>query len=82
MAMLADEIKELIMSAIPGCEVVLKDLAGDNDHFAAYVTSEAFQGKSRIQQHQMVYQALGGKMGNQLHALSIHTIVPQNANNQ
>lgn len=81
MAMFADEIKQLIMSAIPGAEVTIKDLAGDNDHFAAYVVAQAFYGKTRVQQHQMVYNALGGRMGGQLHALSVHTSVPQETNN-
>ncbi len=80
MAMPAEEIKHLIQSALPDAQIVIKDLAGDNDHFAAYITSKAFQGKTRVQQHQMIYNALGGKMGNQLHALSIHTLVPQEEN--
>lgn len=76
MAMLANEIQELIEKTIPGAIVEIKDLAGDNDHFAAYVTAEAFRGKTRVQQHQMVYQALGARMGGQLHALAVHTKVP------
>lgn len=72
----ANEIKELIEAAIPDAFVEIKDLAGDNDHFAAYVTAEEFRGKTRVQQHQMVYQALGTRMGSQLHALAVYTKVP------
>ncbi|WP_032112686.1 BolA family protein [Candidatus Paracaedibacter symbiosus] len=77
MAMPASEIKTLIEDAIPGAHVEIKDLAGDNDHFAAYVTSDAFRGKTRVQQHQMVYQALGTRMGGELHALAVYTTVPE-----
>lgn len=76
MAMPAHEIIDLIERNIDQASVEIKDLAGDNDHFAVYVTSSAFRGKTRIQQHQLVYQALGGRMGGELHALSIHTKVP------
>lgn len=76
MAMLADEIIALIKQNLDQAEVEIKDLAGDNDHFAVYVTSGVFRGKTRIQQHQLVYQALEGRVGGQLHALSIHTKVP------
>jgi stress-induced morphogen len=76
MAMPANEIQELIEAAIPGAIVEIKDLAGDNDHFAAYVTAEVFRGKTRVQQHQMVYQALGTRMGGELHALAVYTKVP------
>ena len=76
MAMSANEIQALIETALPEASVEIKDLAGDNDHFAAYVTSERFRGKTRVQQHKMVYQALGGKMGDQLHALAIYTKTP------
>lgn len=78
MAMDANLIEELILSGIPDAQVTLSDLRGDGDHYAAYVISSAFIGKSRIQQHQMVYQALKGKMGNELHALAIQTAEPQN----
>lgn len=81
MAMKANEIKYLIEAAIPGAEVIIKDLVGDNNHYAVYVTSEAFRGKSRLQQHQMVYKALGDKMGNELHALSVNPSIPQESNN-
>lgn len=76
MAMPATEIQTLIEQSIPHALVEIKDLAGDNDHFAVCVTAAAFRGKTRIQQHQMVYQALGGKMGGQLHALAVTTKVP------
>jgi stress-induced morphogen len=73
MAMPAKEIEKLIRSAFPDADVTITDLAGDNDHFAAMVTSSAFKGKTRVQQHQMVYEALGGRMGGALHALSLQT---------
>jgi len=75
MAMDAAEIERLIKEAIPGAEVAIEDLRGDGDHYAAVVRARAFAGKSRIQQHQMVYQALRGKMGEQLHALALQTAV-------
>jgi stress-induced morphogen len=77
MAMDAGEIERLIKEAIPGAAVTIEDLRGDGDHYAAYVTAAAFEGKTRIQQHQMVYQALRGKMGDQLHALALQTAVPK-----
>jgi stress-induced morphogen len=77
MAMDAAEIERLIREGIPGASVTIEDLRGDGDHYAAHVTASAFAGKSRIQQHQMVYQALQGKMGGQLHALALHTAVPK-----
>jgi len=73
MAMRASEIEKLIKTAFPDADITITDLAGDNDHFAAMVTSAAFKGKSRVQQHQMVYEALGGRMGGALHALSLQT---------
>ena len=73
MAMAAAEIEKLIKDASPDADITITDLAGDNDHFAAMVTSSAFKGKSRVQQHQMVYAALKGRMGGQLHALSLQT---------
>lgn len=76
MPMPAAEIERLIKEQFPDAEVVLKDLAGDNDHWAAHIVSNAFKGKSRVQQHQMVYQALGGRMGGVLHALQLTTSVP------
>jgi stress-induced morphogen len=76
MAMDAGEIERLIKEAFPDAKVTIEDLAGDGDHYAAHVISEAFKGKSRVQQHQMVYTALRGRMGNQLHALALQTGVP------
>lgn len=76
MPMTAQEIESLIKTKIPDATVDLKDLAGDNDHWAAHVTSASFKGKSRVQQHQMVYAALGANMGDVLHALALTTGVP------
>jgi stress-induced morphogen len=73
MAMAASEIEKLIRDAFPDADVTITDLAGDNDHYAAMVVSSAFKGKSRVQQHQMVYEALKGRMGGVLHALSLQT---------
>lgn len=73
MPMDAHEIERLIKAAFPDADVTIKDLAGDGDHFAAHVVSSAFKGKSRVQQHQMVYEALGGRMGGALHALALTT---------
>lgn len=78
MAMEASEIERLIKAALPDALVEIKDLAGDGDHYAATVTSAAFKGRSRVQQHQMVYAALQGNMGGVLHALALTTAVPQN----
>ncbi len=76
MAMDAHEIERMIKEALPGAIVEIKDLAGDGDHYAATVTAEAFRGRSRVQQHQMVYAALQGRMGGVLHALALTTGVP------
>ena len=73
MPMPASEIEKLIKEAFPDADVSITDLAGDNDHYAAMVTSRAFKGKTRVQQHQMVYDALKGRMGGVLHALSLQT---------
>ena len=73
MPMQASEIERLIKEAFPDAEVSITDLAGDQDHYAAMVTSNAFKGKTRVQQHQMVYDALKGRMGGVLHALSLQT---------
>ncbi|POR50909.1 BolA family protein [Bosea psychrotolerans] len=78
MAMDARDIEAMIKAALPDATVEIKDLAGDGDHYAATVTSSAFVGKSRVQQHQMVYAALKGNMGGVLHALALTTSVPQN----
>jgi stress-induced morphogen len=77
MAMSAGEIETLIREALPDASVRIQDLRGDGDHYAAYIESEAFEGKTRIQQHQMVYAALQGKMGDELHALAIQTAIPE-----
>jgi stress-induced morphogen len=76
MAMSAEQIESMIREALPEAEVSITDLAGDGNHFQAHVVSPAFQGKSRVQQHQMVYQALGGRMGGELHALALTTATP------
>jgi stress-induced morphogen len=73
MPMPAVEIEKLIKEAFPDAEIAITALADDNDHWAATVASSAFKGKSRVQQHQMVYAALKGRMGGQLHALSLQT---------
>jgi stress-induced morphogen len=77
MAMAGSDIERLIKEAFPDAQVVVEDLAGDGDHYGAHVTSAAFAGKSRIQQHQMVYKALQGQMGGALHALALETAVPK-----
>jgi stress-induced morphogen len=74
--MAAADIERMIKTRFPDAEIALKDLAGDNDHWAAHVVSAAFKGKSRVQQHQMVYDALGGRMGGVLHALQLTTALP------
>lgn len=79
MPMSATEIETMIKAKIPDASIELKDLAGDNDHWAAHVVSPSFKGKSRVQQHQMVYDALGGRMGGVLHALALTTAVPDGA---
>ena len=77
MAMSSDEIEAMIAAAIPGATIEITDLAGDGDHYAARVVAEAFRGKSRPQQHRMVYEALGGRMGGVLHALQLTTAAPE-----
>jgi stress-induced morphogen len=74
--MAASEIEALIKAALPDAEVTVEDLAGDGDHYAASVVSESFRGKSRVQQHQIVYAALQGRMGGELHALALQTSAP------
>jgi stress-induced morphogen len=76
MPMNANDIERLIKEALPDAKVTIRDLAGDGDHYAAEVVSEAFRGKSRVQQHQMVYAALKGRMGGELHALALQTSAP------
>ncbi len=70
------EIEQLIKQSIPDAQITIEDLRGDGDHYAAYVVSDSFRGKTRVQQHQMVYQALQGRMGNELHALALQTSAP------
>mgnify|MGYP001437251299 FL=1 len=77
MAMEAAEIERLIRESIPNAQVTIEDLRGDGDHYSAYVISSTFEGKSRVQQHQMVYNALQGRMGNELHALALQTGTPE-----
>lgn len=77
MAMTAMEIESLIRAAFPDAEVSVEDLAGDGDHYAARITSAAFKGKTRVQQHKMVYDALEGRMGGALHALALQTSAPK-----
>lgn len=79
MAMDAREIESLIKQAMPDATVEIRDLAGDGDHYAAHITSTAFKGKNRVQQHQLVYAALQGRMGGELHALALQTAVPEDA---
>ena len=73
MVMKLGEIKNLIKISIPDAEVKIVDLAGDENHYSAHIKSKFFKGKNRIEQHKMVYKALKGKMGEDLHALAINT---------
>ena len=77
MAMTAQEIERFIKEGLPDADVEIRDLAGDGNHYAANVVSASFRGKSRVQQHQMVYAALKGRMGGELHALALQTSAPQ-----
>jgi len=77
MPMEASEIERMIREALPDATIEIRDLAGDGDHYSAHVVSASFAGKSRVQQHQMVYNALGGRMGDILHALALTTAVPE-----
>ena len=79
MPMEASEIERMIKEALPDADVQITDLAGDGDHYSAKIISSAFQGKSRVQQHQLVYAALKGNMGGVLHALALETQVPDDA---
>ena len=78
MAMTAAEIEELILKSFPDAKVTIDDLRGDGDHYAAQIGSEQFRGLTRVQQHKMVYSAMDGKMGNELHALALNTSAPNN----
>jgi stress-induced morphogen len=80
MPMAAEQIEALIKAALPDAEVMIRDLAGDGDHYAARVVSPSFEGLSRIKQHQAVYAALGGRVGGELHALQLETAVPSMEN--
>ena len=73
MGLKIEEIKSLIMEAIPDAEISIQDLAGDNNHYSATIKSNIFSGKSKIEQHKLVYKSLKGKMGNELHALALNT---------
>lgn len=77
MPMDAQDIERLIKEALPGATVVIRDLAGDGDHYSAHVTAEAFRGKTRVQQHKMVYDALSAIASGELHALALQTVVPE-----
>ncbi|GGD52306.1 MULTISPECIES: BolA family protein [Croceicoccus] len=77
MAMQASEIESMIRAALPDAEVTITDLAGDGDHYAAHVVSPSFAGMTRVAQHKAVYEALGGRMGGELHALQLTTSVPK-----
>ncbi len=77
MAMSASEIKDLIIKSFPNAKVIIDDLRGDGDHYAAQIIAEEFRGKTRVQQHQMVYNAMGGRMGKDLHALALNTSAPK-----
>ena len=74
MSLKLEEIETLIKKAIPDAEITIQDLAGDENHYSATIKSKIFTGKSRIDQHKLVYKALKGKMGNELHALALNTM--------
>ena len=74
MSLKLEEIKDLIKTAIPDAQITIQDLAGDNNHYSATIKSKVFSGKSKIEQHKLVYKALKGKMGNELHALALNTV--------
>ena len=74
MTLKAEEIENLIKESIPDAEIIIEDLAGDENHYSATIKSKIFSGKSKIEQHKLVYRALKGKMGNELHALALNTM--------
>jgi stress-induced morphogen len=78
MAMSVNEIEKLILKSFPNAKITIDDLRGDGDHYAAQIITEEFRGKTRVQQHQMVYNAMEGKMGKELHALALNTSAPKN----
>jgi stress-induced morphogen len=82
MPMRASDIERLIKLRIPDAQVTIRDLAGDGDHYAATVLSESFRGKSRVQQHQVVYEALKAEMGGKLHALALQTGTPEQSDSE
>ena len=77
MAMSASEIEELILKTFPNAKITIDDLRGDGDHYAAQIITEEFKGKTRVQQHQMIYNAMEGKVGKDLHALALNTSAPK-----
>ena len=77
MAMSANEIEELILKTFPNAKITIDDLRGDGDHYAAQIITEEFKGKTRVQQHQMIYNAMEGKVGTELHALALNTSAPK-----
>jgi stress-induced morphogen len=77
MPMAANDIERLIKARIPDAQIEIRDLAGDGDHYSATVISESFRGKTRVQQHQIVYEALKAEMGGKLHALALQTGIPE-----
>ena len=82
MPMAASDIEALIRAALPDAAIEIRDLAGDGEHYAARVVSKQFEGLNRVRQHQLVYQALGGRMGGELHALQLETAVPTETENE
>jgi len=76
MAMTENEIEELLLKSFPNAKITIDDLRGDGDHYAAKIVAAEFKGKTRVQQHQMVYNAMNGKMGTDLHALALNTSAP------
>lgn len=78
MAMTANEIEELLLKSFPNAKITIDDLRGDGDHYAAKIVTAEFKGKTRVQQHKMVYNAMNGKMGTDLHALALNTSAPKN----
>ena len=77
MAMSANKIEELILKTFPNAKITIDDLRGDGDHYAAQIITEEFKGKTRVQQHQMIYNAMEGKVGKELHALALNTSAPK-----
>jgi stress-induced morphogen len=77
MAMSANEIEELILKTFPNAKITIDDLRGDGVHYAAQIITEEFKGKTRVQQHQMIYNAMEGKVGKELHALALNTSAPK-----